>query len=84
MRAALEATAGHRGVVLTPLSAVVGELGRQREASFTAFCRRLGDDGAHLPVKFADVVTAVVAFVDPLVVEMSTLAWDPRARQWSG
>nr|WP_042182372.1 nucleotidyl transferase AbiEii/AbiGii toxin family protein [Kibdelosporangium sp. MJ126-NF4]CEL14941.1 hypothetical protein [Kibdelosporangium sp. MJ126-NF4]CTQ93465.1 hypothetical protein [Kibdelosporangium sp. MJ126-NF4] len=83
MRAALRATAGHRGVVLAPLSEVVGDLARQRQATYKAFRNRLGEDGARLRTEFIDVVTVVVGFVDPLVAGSGDMTWDPQARRWT-
>ena len=39
-------------------------------------------DGEHLPPEFADVVSAVIRFVDPLVAG-DVSSWDPDSRSWS-
>ncbi len=81
--AALAATAGYRQVSLVPLSSVIGALPTTRQAAYQAFRKRLGADGAHLPAAFGEVVSAVVAFVDPLVVsQRAGVTWLPTARQW--
>jgi hypothetical protein len=82
MHDALRATAAHRDVTLIPLSQVIGDLPGQRQAVFHAFRNRLGDDGMRLPPLFADVVSAVLRFVDPLVTSSGALTWDPVAREW--
>jgi len=74
MRAALQATTRHRGVTIQPLSGVVGGLVASRRAAYDAFRRRLGPDGQHLPVRFADVVADVVRFVDPLATAEGPMA----------
>jgi nucleotidyltransferase AbiEii toxin of type IV toxin-antitoxin system len=81
MRAALDATTAHRGVVLRPLSEVVGDLATARQGAYSAFRKRQGVDGAHLPDQFAEVVASVVAFVDPLVGGEQG-DWSPRDRRW--
>ncbi|SDZ15231.1 Nucleotidyl transferase AbiEii toxin, Type IV TA system [Amycolatopsis xylanica] len=70
--AALQATAAHRAVDLRPLSSVIGELGTLRQGTYRAFRQRLGDDGVHLPTDFAEVLSAVVGYVDPLITRMNT------------
>lgn len=82
VRAALDATTSHRGVELQPLSAVLGEFVSLREGAYRAFKRRLGVDGVHLPERFADVVAAVVEFVDPLAEGDLRKAWNPSDRRW--
>lgn len=82
VRAALDATTSHRGVELQPLSAVLGEFVSLREGAYRAFKRRLGVDGVHLPERFADVVAAVVEFVDPLAGGDLREAWNPSDRKW--
>lgn len=82
VRAALDATTSHRGVELQPLSAVLGEFVSLREGAYRAFKRRLGVDGVHLPERFADVVAAVVEFVDPLTEGDLRKAWNPSDRRW--
>jgi len=64
---ALAATSTHRRVTLRPLSAVLGEYANLRQPAYRAFRGRLGPDGHHLPAEFADVVTTVIAFADPVL-----------------
>lgn len=83
MRAALDTTTAYRRVALVPLSQVVGALATVRQAAYTAFRQRLGEDGTHLPADFSDVVSAVVAFVDPLTAgQANHKIWMPANRQW--
>ncbi|HWO66437.1 MAG TPA: nucleotidyl transferase AbiEii/AbiGii toxin family protein [Umezawaea sp.] len=82
MRAALDATTAHRGVVLRPLSEAIGDLAIVRQSVYLAFKKRQGVDGIHLPDRFSEVVDAVVAFVDPLVSGVQG-AWSPDDRQWN-
>jgi hypothetical protein len=83
MRAALDATTTHRSVTLVPVSHVIGALPTVRQSAYAAFKRRLGQDGTHLPADFSDVVSAVVAFVDPLATGHAIdKTWMPASRQW--
>ena len=81
---ALRATAAFRGTILRPLSEAVSNIADLRSSTYSAYRRNLGADGAHLPGRFADVVSAITEFADPLVVEGDTArSWDPRLRSWS-
>jgi hypothetical protein len=83
MRRALKATAEYRQISLVLLSSVIGSLPATRQSSYLAFRRRLGVDGTQVPATFSDVVSAVVAFVDPLVVgQRDDVTWLPTTRQW--
>jgi Nucleotidyl transferase AbiEii toxin, Type IV TA system len=83
VRLALDATTRHRGVDVRPLSAVIGDLAELRQQAYSAFRKRLGPDGDHLPDSFGEVVAAVVEFVDPLVAGDRREAWNPDARKWT-
>jgi len=84
VREAMIATATFRGTGLVPLSRVVGALVDLRSGTYAAYRRGLGPDGQQLPEQFADVVEAVIAFVDALVDPgyEPTLEWDPLVRRW--
>jgi hypothetical protein len=83
MRAALEATMTHRGVLARPLSQVLGDFGTIRQSAYSAFRARLGSDGLELPTTLTETVSAVCAFVDPLVDGTpSHSTWRPDARRW--
>ncbi|MGH3423924.1 MAG: nucleotidyl transferase AbiEii/AbiGii toxin family protein [Nocardioidaceae bacterium] len=85
MRQALLTTAEFRGTTLEPLSAVLDELTDLRGATYTAYRTRLGTDGNHLPRSFADVVTAVTTFTDPLTQPAATNpTWNATHRHWNG
>ncbi|MCE5289825.1 MAG: nucleotidyl transferase AbiEii/AbiGii toxin family protein [Nocardiaceae bacterium] len=84
VRDALRATASFRGTELVPLSSVIGQLVRLRASTYTAYRRRLGPDGEHLPSQFQDVVDVVVAFVDPVIAGAEDLAhWSASSRSWA-
>lgn len=65
------------------LSQAVGALTDLRTSTYAAYHRRLGPDAIRLPEQFQDVVTAVIAFVDPLIdAPTSAGKWNPETRQW--
>ncbi|MFN8076847.1 MAG: nucleotidyl transferase AbiEii/AbiGii toxin family protein [Kineosporiaceae bacterium] len=84
LRAALEATAGHRGLPLRPLSGAVAALAATREGTYTAFRRRLDKDGSALPLHLAAVLHDVVAFADPVLSDPPLVRhrWDPVDGRW--
>ncbi|HKN95480.1 MAG TPA: nucleotidyl transferase AbiEii/AbiGii toxin family protein, partial [Pseudonocardiaceae bacterium] len=83
VHAALDATGGHRGVRLVPLSDVIGDFATVRQNAYGAFRRRLGPDGEHLPAELTEIVLAVEAFVDPLVTgDVGQGRWVPTDRRW--
>ena len=83
VREALEATARFRGVSLRPLSEAARGLGTLRTATYTAYRRGLGITGADLPEDFDDAISAVAAFVDPIIRGTEPRArWDPVQRTW--
>jgi hypothetical protein len=83
MRAALDATMAHRGVSASPLSQVLGDFGTLRQSAYRAFRGRLGPDGPELPATLTETVSAVCAFVDPLVDGAPAHStWWPDSRRW--
>jgi len=83
LTAALHNTASHRGIHVRPLSEAISDLAARRQASYTAWRRRQGRAAENHPVTFADVVSTVTAFADPLATgEARARTWDPAARAW--
>lgn len=82
-RAALLATAAHRGTALIPMSDALGNLVELRARTYAAYRSALGPDRAHLPDDFDVVVRAVATFADRLVEpDGQSLHWNPRIRDW--
>ena len=80
---ALHATSTYRSTPIEPLSAVVGSIGTDRNATYVAYRRQLGPDGDELPRTFQEVVVEVIAFADPLLTATLTPGrWDPTHRRW--
>jgi hypothetical protein len=75
--------ARHRQVELVPLTRVLdgyGEIGQERWAAW----RRRQQLEDRLPDQFAEVVSAVVTFADPVVTETAAgFEWDPASGVWS-
>jgi Nucleotidyl transferase AbiEii toxin, Type IV TA system len=82
MRAALEATAAHRRITLSPLSASVADLATTRANGYTTYRRRLGEDGTHLPADLTTLIGDVIAFIDPLFQGGAPQRWDAKSREW--
>ncbi|MFF3665147.1 hypothetical protein [Microtetraspora malaysiensis] len=84
LRHALDATATHRGLVLGPLSAVIGDLATSRQLPYSAWRAKQGVDGAGYPKDFTAVVQGVTDFADPLLDAASPVSrWDRSSRTWS-
>lgn len=81
-REALLATAVHRRVPLRPLSTAIGRIADTRAGAYRTYRAGLGADGDDLPVRLAELVTAVIRFADPLIQGGPHVAWNPRTRQW--
>lgn len=81
LRAALEATAQHRGRELRPLSEALSDIGERRQQAWSALRARQAILEA-LPAAFSEVVAAVTEFVDPIVFAEDTRRWNPQARRW--
>lgn len=75
--------ARHRQVELLPLARVLegyGEIGQARWAAW----RRKQQLEDRVPNQFAEVVSAVVSFADPVITDTAAaLAWDPASGVWS-
>lgn len=83
-RAALVATARHRGIAMVALSSVIGDVVELRARTYGAYRSGLGPDGRALPPDFADVVRAVTTFADGLVDDSPPSSeWEPAMRRWT-
>lgn len=80
---AITATASYRGTTLVPLSSAAEGLGALRQTTYFAYRTRLGDAGAQLPEQFSETVSAVAAFIDPVLSKPNAPAlWNPTHRCW--
>ena len=82
LREALVVVADHRGVLLRPLLPGLNGLAEIAESKWAAWRRRLllGD---HLPPTFAETLSAVSHFIDP-ILDSSAVdgVWNPQLRVW--
>lgn len=81
-RKALLATAAFRGTPVQPLSDAIKNLVDLRSRTFNAYRNSLGNLSLRLPGSLQEVVTAVVAFADPLAKDSNGTTWQPTTRQW--
>ena len=80
---AIGRTAAHRGITLVPLSEVVRTLPERRQGSYRAWRSKQGPDSVNYPDTFADVVTAVRQFADPLLAgDIIGRTWNPTIKSW--
>ena len=79
LRDALRSVAEHRGHEVRPLGPLLETLRESRQQPWEAFRIRAGLPG--LPEHFADVVDAVVDFIDGLE-DTGGSTWNPEIRQW--
>lgn len=79
LRRALQSVAEHRGHEVRPLGPLLETLRESRQQPWEAFRYRAGLPG--LPGRFADVVDAVVYFIDGLQ-DTHGSTWNPVTRQW--
>ncbi len=84
VREALVATDDHRDVTLVRLSEVLSTLATDRQDGWRRYITRAGLD-TDVPATLAEVITDVIAFVDPVVDDALEpgASWDPAARRWS-
>jgi predicted nucleotidyltransferase component of viral defense system len=79
LRSALGSVAEHRGHEVRALGPLLETLRESRQQPWEAFRTRAGLPG--LPERFADVVDAVVDFIDGLQNTQDS-TWNPATRQW--
>ncbi|HUY44421.1 MAG TPA: nucleotidyl transferase AbiEii/AbiGii toxin family protein [Streptosporangiaceae bacterium] len=83
LAAALRATAAHRQSTLRPLAVLAGRLGPASQQAWSVYLDRNGL-ASQLPASYAEAITAVAEFADPLLTGTAGVAmWDPVARTWA-
>lgn len=84
LRAAIEATAEHRGSTLRPVEEILVTLADDRQADWKRYTDRAGL-ATSVPVSFADAIAAVCAFADPILTgAVLDGSWSPDAGRWRG
>jgi predicted nucleotidyltransferase component of viral defense system len=80
---ALRNTADHRGIELRPLSEAIADLPTRRQAAYSAWRRRQGRAAENHPETFAELVSSVITFGDPLTIGAAqSLHWHPDGTAW--
>ncbi len=83
LRSAIEQTAAHRQITLRPLSDVIETLPERRTRAYQAWRRKQSVDRDTYPTTFAEIVTSVTAFADPILHDSAPSAtWSSRTRAW--
>lgn len=83
LTASVRQVARHRQVELVPLARALDAYGGIGQARWAAW-RRKQQSEERLPDEFAEVVSAVVTFADPVIADTAAgLAWDPVTGAWS-
>jgi hypothetical protein len=81
--AAVHATGTHRGSDLRPLRTVLVTLASSRQPDWERFVRRSGLAEA-LPTNYAEAISVVAAFADPILTnDVSLGEWNPATRTWT-
>lgn len=76
-------TSTYRGVALQPLSEAVTRLPTLRQGAYTAWRRRQSVDAAFYPEDFAELVSDVIRFADPLLdARAADQTWSANKRRW--
>lgn len=81
LRASIETVAGYRGVTLAPLMPSLAPMKERAQQKYRAWCTRSHRE-AELPAAFANVLSEVANFADPVLTDAATGHWDPRLHVW--
>jgi hypothetical protein len=82
LRASIGKVAEYRGVLLQPLSRVLDGWPEQAQPRWAVWLSKQ-DMPSDVPRLFAEVVAAIEAFADPILMEkVGSGTWDPAARAW--
>lgn len=81
LREAIDVVARHRNVELAPLADVLDGYAELAQGAWAQWRRRSNSD--HLPERFAEVLTVVIAFADlVLSSDAAGLIWNPNIAAW--
>ena len=82
LRASIETVAEYRKVALAPLLPALMPMNERAQQKYLAWRTRSHRDG-ELPAAFADVLSAVANFADPVLsATTATGRWNPRLHVW--
>lgn len=81
LRRSLQTVAEHRRVALVPLLPTLSSMPQRAQAKWSAWRRRVGRE-EEVPAMFSEVLTAVSAFADPVLLGSAPGTWEPRSQRW--
>jgi hypothetical protein len=79
---AISATAAHRGVAVRRLRPQLDGFAAIRQNSYAAWRRRQGQGFTSYPADFADLITRITAFSDPLLHGDTVTHWSAADNHW--
>ena len=81
LRTSIETVAEYRKVTLAALLPTLAPMNERAQQKYRAWRTRSHREG-ELPAAFADVLTVVASFADPILSAMTVGRWNPRLRTW--
>ncbi len=81
LRTSIETVAEYRKVTLAALLPTLAPMNERAQQKYRAWRTRSHREG-ELPAAFADVLTVVASFADPILSAMTAGRWNPRLRTW--
>lgn len=81
LRTSIETVAEHRKVTLAPLLPTLAPMNERAQQKYRAWRIRSRREG-ELPAAFADVLSAVAGFADPMLSSAARGGWNPRLHTW--
>lgn len=81
LRGSIETVAEYRKVAVVPLLPRLAPMGERAQGKYLAWRTRAHREG-ELPEAFADALSAVASFADPVLSAVARGRWSPRLRTW--
>ena len=81
LRASIETVAEYRNVTPAPLLPTLAPMNERAQQKYHAWRIRSHREG-ELPAAFADVLSALASFADPVLSSAARGRWNPRLRTW--
>ncbi len=81
LRASIETVAEYRKVTLAPLLPTLAPMNERAQQKYHAWRIRSHREG-ELPAAFADVLSALASFADPVLSSAARGRWNPRLHTW--
>lgn len=81
LRTSIDTVAEYRNVMLVALLPALAPMNERAQQKYRAWRTRSHREG-ELPAAFADVLSAVASFADPVLSAAATGRWNPRLHMW--